>query len=132
VQRFTSSIETRSVDSHPEDVGDVDTPIPPRQLHAAAPGTTKVPRRVRAIERAKVDDDGLTMAAELAITPAIFGFIGFKVDAWLGLTPLFTLVLAIWAFSVVFWMTWRRYDQKMDRLESEMRTSSLRSRTQTS
>jgi hypothetical protein len=130
VQRFTSSIETRSVDSHPEDVGDVETPIPPRQLHAAATGTPAVSRRVRAIQRAKVDDDGLTMAAELALTPAIFGFIGFRIDAWLGLTPLFTLVLALWAFSVVFYMTWRRYDHKMDRLETEMRASSLSSRTQ--
>ena len=69
----------------------METPIPPRQLHAAATGTPTVSRRVRAIERPKVDDDGLTMAAELAITPAIFGFIGFKVDAWSG--NFFTCIL---------------------------------------
>jgi Flp pilus assembly protein TadB len=86
-------------------------------------------RRVRAIEKATetaITDDGFTTAMELALTPAVFGLLGFGLDLWLGVTPLFTIVFALWAFTVVAWMTWRRYDDKMARMEAQLPARGLR------
>ncbi len=35
---------------------------------------------------------GLALAFELALTPAIFGLIGYGLDRWLGTLPVFTIV----------------------------------------
>ena len=32
--------------------------------------------------------DALQVAVELAVTPAIFAFLGWKLDSWLGTSPL--------------------------------------------
>jgi hypothetical protein len=61
--------------------------------------------------------DGLAKAFELVLTPAIFGLGGFALDRWLGLTPLFTVLLTIWALGAVSYMTWFRYDAEMRQLE---------------
>jgi Flp pilus assembly protein TadB len=99
----------------------VDTNIPPRQLQPATDGTTRdVPRRVEALSAATLDEDGFTTAVELALTPAVFGVVGFLLDSWLGIVPVLTIVLSMWAFVVVAWMTWRRYDAKMERLEAAL------------
>ena len=37
----------------------------------------------------------------------------------LGLLPLFTVVFSLWAFAVVSWRVWQRYDRRMRRLEEE-------------
>jgi hypothetical protein len=98
----------------------VATHIPPRQLHTAAERTPdEVPRRVRVISAGLLSDDGFTTAMELALTPAVFGFLGWLLDRGLGVVPLFTIVFSLWAFVVVAWLTWRRYDDKMTRLEAE-------------
>ena len=98
----------------------MDTQIPPRQLQPATDGTeTEVPRRVRILQAGTLDEDGFTTAMELALTPAVFGLLGWLLDSWLGIVPVLTIVLSMWAFVVVAWMTWRRYDAKMTRLEAE-------------
>jgi Flp pilus assembly protein TadB len=61
--------------------------------------------------------DGLAKAFELVLTPTIFGLAGFGLDRWLGLTPLFTIVLTVWALIVVSYMTWFRYEAEMRRVE---------------
>jgi Flp pilus assembly protein TadB len=61
--------------------------------------------------------DGLAKAFELVLTPAILGLAGFGLDRWLGLTPLFTIVLTLWALAVVSYMTWFRYEAEMRRME---------------
>ncbi len=61
--------------------------------------------------------DGLAKAFELVLTPAIFGLAGFALDRWLGLTPLFTIVLTLWALAVVTFMAWYRYEAEMRRVE---------------
>ena len=43
--------------------------------------------------------DGLARAFELAVTPVIFGGIGFGLDRWLGLAPLLTLVLFLFGVA---------------------------------
>lgn len=96
------------------------TDIPPGQADPAEGTSDEVPRRVRVIG-GLLNEDGFTTAVELALTPAVFGLLGFLLDSWLGLVPLFTIVMSLWAFSVVAWMTWRRYDDKMSRLEQEGR-----------
>jgi hypothetical protein len=61
--------------------------------------------------------DGLAKAFELVLTPAIFGVAGLGLDRWLGLTPLLTVLLTVWALCGVCYMTWFRYDAEMRSLE---------------
>ena len=68
---------------------------------------------------AQGSDDAFTSAMELALTPALAGFLGYLLDQGLGLLPLFTVVFSLWAFAVVSWRVWQRYDRRMRRLEEE-------------
>ena len=71
-------------------------------------------------ERREVENgfgDGLARAFELVLTPAIFGVAGFGLDRWLGLTPLLTVVLTMFALCGVCYMAWFRYDAEMRRVE---------------
>jgi hypothetical protein len=61
--------------------------------------------------------DGLARAFELVLTPAIFGLGGFALDRWLGVTPLLTTVLTLFALCGVTYMTWFRYDADMRQVE---------------
>jgi F0F1-type ATP synthase assembly protein I len=57
--------------------------------------------------------DALSMAVELAVTPAIFAFLGWRLDAWLGTTPLFLLSLFLFTMGYVVWKMFVRYDAQM-------------------
>lgn len=57
--------------------------------------------------------DGLARAFEFAVTPAVFGAMGYGLDRWLGLVPLFTLLLTIVALVGMTYMMWVRYDAEM-------------------
>ena len=57
--------------------------------------------------------NGLSRAVELAVTPAIFGGAGWLVDRWVGLYPLFTIVLALAGVIGTFLSTWYRYEAAM-------------------
>lgn len=63
--------------------------------------------------------DGLARAFELAITPAIFGFLGWLVDRALGTSPVFILAFALLAVCGVGYMAWFRYEQDMQRHEAD-------------
>lgn len=63
--------------------------------------------------------DGLSRAFELALTPAVFGGLGFFVDRWAGTTPLFIIVFLFFAVAGVGYMTWHRYESEMQVKESE-------------
>ena len=63
--------------------------------------------------------NGLSRAFELALTPAIFGGLGWLVDRWLGTTPLFMILLVLFAVSGVGYMSWHRYDAEMREKEQE-------------
>jgi Flp pilus assembly protein TadB len=78
-------------------------------------GTSATSPRSREVQNGF--SDGLAKAFELVLTPTIFGLAGFGLDRWLGLTPLFTIVLTVWALIVVSYMTWFRYEAEMRRVE---------------
>lgn len=63
--------------------------------------------------------NGLSRAFELALTPAVFGGLGFLLDSWIGTTPLFTIVLLFFAVAGVGYMTWFRYEAEMQEKEQE-------------
>jgi F0F1-type ATP synthase assembly protein I len=64
--------------------------------------------------------DALAVAVELAVTPAIFAFLGWRLDAWLGTTPLFLLVFFLFTFTYVAWREYTRYKLRMDEHQREL------------
>jgi F0F1-type ATP synthase assembly protein I len=63
--------------------------------------------------------DGLARAFELALTPALFGGLGYLLDGWLGLAPLLTIVLFLFGVVGTSYMAWFRYDAEMRQLEAD-------------
>ena len=57
--------------------------------------------------------DALATAIELAVTPAILAFLGWKLDAWLGTTPVFLLFFFLFTMSYEIWKMFKRYDARM-------------------
>lgn len=57
--------------------------------------------------------DALSRAFEFAVTPAVFGFLGYLLDVRLGLVPVFTIVLLLMALVGMFVRTWYSYDAAM-------------------
>jgi F0F1-type ATP synthase assembly protein I len=64
--------------------------------------------------------DAMAVAVELAVTPAIFAFLGWRLDAWLGTTPLFLLVLFLFTFTYVAWRELTRYRLRMEEQEQQL------------
>ena len=59
--------------------------------------------------------DGLARAFELAVTPAIFGLIGYGLDRWIGIVPVLTITLTLVALVVKGYLMWLEYDAAMRR-----------------
>jgi hypothetical protein len=57
--------------------------------------------------------NALSRAFELVLTPAIFGVLGWLLDRWLGVTPLFTIALTLLVFLYVAWRLWTGYETDM-------------------
>jgi F0F1-type ATP synthase assembly protein I len=57
--------------------------------------------------------DGLAQAFEFAVTPAVFGVLGYILDRVLGTVPLFTILLALLCVVGMFLKTWFVYDAAM-------------------
>lgn len=74
-----------------------------------------------ATEANRTYGDGLSIAFELVITPAIFGLIGFGLDRWLELTPFLTVSLTVVALGTVVGLTIWRYGLDMERTDAERR-----------
>lgn len=70
--------------------------------------------------------DALATAFEFAATTALFAGLGYLLDRWLGLFPLFTLVLLTFAVVGQFVRLWYAYDAKMRRHEAELAASGNR------
>lgn len=64
--------------------------------------------------------NALTTAVELAVTPALFALIGWRIDRWLGTSPLFLLVLFVFTFGYVSWKHYLAYNEKMRRQEQSI------------
>ncbi|HCV36252.1 MAG: AtpZ/AtpI family protein [Acidimicrobiales bacterium] len=67
--------------------------------------------------------DALAAAFELAVTPAIFGFLGWMVDHQLNLFPVFTISLSLVTAGYVTWKLYRNYSHRMDRAVAERRAA---------
>jgi F0F1-type ATP synthase assembly protein I len=57
--------------------------------------------------------DALSKAVELSVTPAIFAFLGWRLDAWLGTAPLLLLVLFLLTMGYEIWKLFVHYDAEM-------------------
>ena len=57
--------------------------------------------------------DALTVAVELAATPALFAFVGWRLDLWLDTSPVFLLVLFLVVAVYEIWKLFGRYDARM-------------------
>jgi len=64
--------------------------------------------------------NALTTAVELAVTPAIFALLGWRIDEWLGTSPLFLLFLFLFTFGYVAWRQYTTYEARMRRQEQEL------------
>lgn len=88
---------------------------PPSLARAAA--TVEAPARTPKGELYRTFGDSYTRAFELAITPALFGLMGYGLDRWLGIVPVLTLVLALFAFLTLLLRTWSDYVEQMKEYE---------------
>jgi F0F1-type ATP synthase assembly protein I len=61
--------------------------------------------------------DGLSRAFELAVTPALFGALGYALDRWIGVLPVFTIVFVLVALIGMMLRTWYGYVYRMQALE---------------
>jgi F0F1-type ATP synthase assembly protein I len=67
--------------------------------------------------------DALSTACELAVTPALLAVIGWRLDVWLGTTPLLLLVLFLFTVCYEIWKLFGRYETRM--LDEEAKVSGL-------
>ena len=63
--------------------------------------------------------DTLAVAFELAVTPVVFGLIGYGLDRWLGIVPLLTTVLVLFAIAGLSVRMWFDYDTRMKAHEAQ-------------
>lgn len=57
--------------------------------------------------------NGLSRAFELAVTPAVFGGMGYALDRAFGLVPVLTIVLLLLSLAGMFVRMWYGYDAEM-------------------
>ena len=93
-----------------------------RELKPASPprnssrGTGTRPHSARA-DLYRNAGDGYTRAFELAVTPALFGAMGYGLDRWLGIVPVLTIVFALVALIGLLLRTWYGYVYRMQEIE---------------
>jgi F0F1-type ATP synthase assembly protein I len=57
--------------------------------------------------------EALSVAVELAVTPAIFAWAGWRLDIWLGTGPVFLIGLFLFTFGYCVWKQVRAYELRM-------------------
>jgi len=62
--------------------------------------------------------DGFSRAFELAVTPVIFGAMGYGLDRWLGLVPVFTTIFVLVTVVGLLLRVWYGYVYRMQALEA--------------
>jgi F0F1-type ATP synthase assembly protein I len=70
--------------------------------------------------------DSLAQAFEVVATTAIFFFIGWLIDRWLGTAPVFMIVLSLVCLVGKLYLMLVAYNEKMKRLEAERRAGQQR------
>jgi F0F1-type ATP synthase assembly protein I len=63
--------------------------------------------------------DGMSRAVELALTPAIFGGLGYLLDQTFNTQPTFMIVLVVLTLIGMFVRNWAAYKVKMQELEAQ-------------
>jgi F0F1-type ATP synthase assembly protein I len=58
--------------------------------------------------------NALSRAVEIAVTPIIFGFLGYLLDGWTGTRPLFMLTFGLLVFAYTMWKQVALYGRSMD------------------
>jgi F0F1-type ATP synthase assembly protein I len=64
--------------------------------------------------------NALSRAVELAVTPMIFGFLGFLLDSRLGARPAFMLTFFLIVFGYTLWKHYTLYSAAMDREQHKL------------
>ena len=64
--------------------------------------------------------NALSKAFELALTPAIFGYLGWLLDGWAGTRPLFLVLFFLFTAGYTSWRMFGAYSQKMDAEQERM------------
>ena len=63
-------------------------------------------------------EDGVTAAFELVLTPALFAFLGYLIDRWTGVGPLFVFIFGGVVAVYEIWKLWYTYTRRMEELEA--------------
>lgn len=82
----------------------------------------------RSLASSPAGSDSLGRGMDVALTLLVFLGIGWAIDAWLGVFPLFTVGLVVFAAVGTFIRLKYTYDATMERLEAE-RLAQRRART---
>lgn len=61
--------------------------------------------------------EGFSRAFEFAVTPVLFGAMGYGLDRWIGIVPVLTIVFALVAVISMMLRTWFGYVHRMQQLE---------------
>lgn len=77
------------------------------------PGTLSPAELLARQETYRGFGDTLAVSVELAVSPVIFGLIGYGLDRWLGIVPLFTIVLVLICIAGLAVRMWFVYDARM-------------------
>jgi len=67
--------------------------------------------------------DAFAAAFELAVTPAIFGFLGWLLDGGIGTTPIFTIVFTVVTLAYASYRLAHNYGQSLEQARVERRTA---------
>ncbi len=65
-------------------------------------------------------NDAMARAMEIALTPIIFGFLGYRLDLWLGTRPAFTVALATFCLGYLSWKMYVTYSAEMQAHEARL------------
>lgn len=65
-------------------------------------------------------NDAMARAMEIAVTPIIFGFLGYRLDLWLGSGPAFTVVLSTFCLAYLSWKMYVAYSAEMQAHEARL------------
>ncbi len=67
--------------------------------------------------------DAFAAAFELAVTPAIFGFLGWLLDGRIGTTPVFTIVFTVVTLAYASYRLAHSYGQSLEQARVERRAA---------
>ena len=84
------------------------SPSGPRGLRALGPADLAARQ-----ETYRGFGDTLAASIELAVSPVIFGLVGYGLDRWLGIVPVFTILLVVLCIAGLSVRMWFEYDARM-------------------